>query len=110
MASPADATAAATFRALGDETRLALLTRLGASGPLSVSQLAQGTAMTRQAVSKHLAVLARAGLARDSRHGREHRWEADPAAVAEARRALDVLTARWEERLRKLKEMVEGKN
>lgn len=110
MPLPADTRAAATFRALGDETRLALLTRLGASGPLSVSQLAEGTAMTRQAVSKHLAVLARAGLARDSRHGREHRWEADPEAVAEARRALDMLAARWQARLEKFKELVEAEN
>lgn len=110
MPLPADTRAAATFRALGDETRLALLARLGMSGPLSVSQLAEGAAISRQAVSKHLAVLARAGLARDSHHGREHRWEADAETVAEARRALDALTARWQQRLERFKEMVEAEN
>ncbi len=105
---PSAADTAAVFAALGDETRLALLAKLGAAGPLPVSRLAEGTTITRQAVSKHLAVLARAGLVRDARSGREHLWAADAARIAEARRTLDVLTARWEERLAHLKARVEA--
>jgi len=105
---PSAAETASVFAALGDETRLALLTKLGAAGPLPVSRLAEGSAITRQAVSKHLAVLARAGLVHDQRRGREHLWEADSARIAEARRALEALSARWEERLQSLKETVEA--
>ncbi len=95
------------FAALGDETRLRLVTRLGAGGPLSISELTQGTRMTRQAITKHLHVLAEAGVVHGSRRGRESRWELDRARLAEARRALDVISRQWDHTLARLKEFVE---
>src|SRR5256712_14066413 len=63
------------FAALGDETRLALVARLSSDGPLSITRLTAGSAVTRQAVTKHLDVLAMAGLVSDVRRGRERIWE-----------------------------------
>ena len=60
---PGDPDRATTiFAALGDEKRLALVGRLCAEGPLSISQLTAGSAVTRQAITKHLTVLAGAGI------------------------------------------------
>src|SRR5665213_2837177 len=53
-AGPAPARAAPVFAALGDPTRLGLVARLGAEGPLSIARLSDGATVTRQAVSKHL--------------------------------------------------------
>jgi DNA-binding transcriptional ArsR family regulator len=95
------------FAALGDRTRLALVARLGSEGPLSISRLTEGSAVTRQAVSKHLRVLARAGLARGTRKGRETLWRLDSERLAEARRSLERIGARWDDALARLKKAVE---
>src|SRR5437764_4240343 len=73
--NPVDA--APLFAALGDATRLALLDRLGTSGPQSITRLTAGSAVTRQAITKHLQILAEAGLVHDTRRGREHIWALD---------------------------------
>src|SRR5438270_1737963 len=83
------AEAALVFAALGDATRLALVDRLCQGGPMSIARLTEGTAVTRQAVAKHLRVLADAGLARGTRSGRDHVWEIEPSRLAETRRWLD---------------------
>ena len=73
----------ATFAALADPTRRAILARL-AAGEASVSELAAPFAMSQPAISKHLKVLERAGLisgARDAQR-RPRRLEADPLAAA----------------------------
>lgn len=98
---------APVFAALGDPTRLCLLTALCASGALSIAQLTAGTAITRQAVTKHLQVLAHAGLVRDSWQGRERQWELESARLDEARRALDAIAAQWDRALARLKHFVE---
>ena len=72
------ADAAPVFAALGDETRLRLVARLSSEGPLSIAQLTRGGQVTRQAVTKHLHVLADAGVARSRRRGRERIWELEP--------------------------------
>ena len=95
------------FAALGDETRLALVDRLCAGGPLSITRLTAGTGITRQAVTKHLTVLADAGLAHDSRRGRERIWELDTARLDEARRYLDQIGRQWDEALERLRIFVE---
>jgi len=59
------------FAALGDATRLRLVAVLCAGGAMSIAQLTSGTDITRQAVTKHLHVLADAGLVRDVKVGRE---------------------------------------
>ena len=95
------------FAALGDETRLRLVARLGADGPLSIARLTAGTDVTRQAVTKHLYVLADAGLARGTRQGRERLWALEPAPLEDARRFLDLISQRWDEALGRLKASVE---
>ncbi len=100
------------FAALGDETRLRIVARLSTSGPMSISHLtreASGThrGMTRQAVTKHLHVLAHAGLARSSRLGRESVWQLQPAPLDAARRCLDGISAQWDTALDRLKHFVE---
>jgi DNA-binding transcriptional ArsR family regulator len=101
------AQSAPIFAALGDETRLRLVTRLGSEGPLSISRLTHGTELTRQAVTKHLRVLAGAGVARGVRQGREQLWQLDPVSLDEARRSLDLIAERWDEVLARMKEALE---
>jgi DNA-binding transcriptional ArsR family regulator len=96
------------FAALGDRTRLRLVTRLGSDGPLSIARLTDGTNVTRQAVAKHLRVLADAGLARGLRHGRQQVWQLEAGPLDDARRSLDVLAQRWDEALLRMKAAVEG--
>jgi DNA-binding transcriptional ArsR family regulator len=102
------ARAAPVFAALGDETRLALVTRLCADGPMSIARLTTGAAVTRQAVTKHLRVLAGAGLVRDARVGRERIWELEARRLDEARDALDDISKQWDEALERLRRFVEG--
>jgi len=95
------------FAALGDETRLGIVQRLSGAGPLSISRLTEGTAVTRQAVTKHLHVLEKAGLVRSARAGRESVWELAPAPLSTARTYLDQLSARWDDALARLRAFVE---
>lgn len=96
------------FAALGDDLRLALLARLAEGRPLSITHLAKGSGVTRQAVTKHLHVLAGSGLASAARVGRERRWELEPRRLAEARRYLDQVSRRWDEALERLRRFVES--
>lgn len=99
--------AAPLFAALGDETRLALVARLCSGKGFSIAHLTSGSAVTRQAVTKHLQVLAAAGLVRDVRRGRERIWELAPERLGEARGWLDEISRRWDEALLRLKRHVE---
>jgi DNA-binding transcriptional ArsR family regulator len=91
------------FAALGDETRLRIIAVLCAGGTLSITQLTTGTEITRQAVTKHLHILAKAGIVHHVKVGRERLWEFEPAPLTEARRSLDVIGQQWDYALRKLK-------
>lgn len=95
------------FAALGDQTRLRLLNRLGREGPLSISRLTDGAGVTRQAVTKHLRVLDDAGLAHGSRRGREQFWRLEAEPLAEARRSLELISQRWDEALGRMKAALE---
>ncbi len=95
------------FAALGDDTRLHIVSRLSARGPLSIARLTAGTGVTRQAVTKHLDVLATAGLVRDRRVGRERVWELDPGRLDLARRSLERISQQWDDALTRLKAFVE---
>jgi len=99
---------APVFAALGDETRLRLVSRLCARQPLSITQLASGAGVTRQAITKHLHVLAGAGLIRGSREGRERHWQIEPRQLLEARRCLDLISRQWDEALDRLKASLES--
>jgi DNA-binding transcriptional ArsR family regulator len=94
------------FAALGDETRLRLVARLTA-GPQSIANLTEGEAVTRQAITKHLQVLAGAGITRDLRRGRERVWELERRPLDEARRCLDIVSREWDQALGRLKAFVE---
>ena len=98
---------ARVFAALGDPTRLKLVTALCAGGAFSIAQLTATTEISRQGVTKHLEVLASAGVVRDVRSGRERLWQLDPAQLEAARRALDVIGQQWEQALGRLKAFVE---
>lgn len=106
-ASAALARSAPIFAALGDATRLHVVSRLSGRGPMSITQLSEGVEVTRQAVTKHLTVLADAGLVRDFRRGRERVWELRPHQLEEAQRALEMISKRWDEALDRLRAMVE---
>lgn len=95
------------FAALGDATRLRLVDRLSAGGPLSIARLTDGSHLTRQAITKHLVVLADAGLVRGSRRGREKLWHLKAERLAETRRYLDSISQQWDEALGRLKALVE---
>jgi DNA-binding transcriptional ArsR family regulator len=106
--SPAGSSAsAAVFAALGDPTRLGLVARLCAGGPLSIARLTEGTDVTRQAVTKHLHVLEDAGLVRGLRHGRESVWELETRKLEAARHYLEQISQRWDAALFRLKRTVE---
>jgi DNA-binding transcriptional ArsR family regulator len=107
-AEPVWSESAPLFAALGDETRLRLLGRLCANGPMSISRLTEGQDVTRQAVTKHLHVLEEAGLVRGMRRGRESLWEPEPRRLEEARRYLDLISKQWDQALGRLKTLVES--
>jgi DNA-binding transcriptional ArsR family regulator len=86
---------ASIFAALGDEVRLRLVATLCVGGAMSITQLTAGTDITRQAVTKHLNVLAAAGLVRDVKIGRERVWEFEPSPLEEARQALEMIGQQW---------------
>jgi DNA-binding transcriptional ArsR family regulator len=95
------------FAALGDETRLRVVARLCEEGPLSIAKLTEGADVSRQAVTKHLQVLASAGLVRGARDGRENVWELRPKRLTEAQRMLSVISREWDDTLERLRAFVE---
>ncbi len=99
--------AAPVFAAPGDETRLGLVARLCAGGPMPIARLTAGAGVTRQAVTKHLHVLASVGLVRGTRVGRDHVWEVEPTRLDEVRRWLDHIEGQWDEALSRLKASLE---
>jgi DNA-binding transcriptional ArsR family regulator len=95
------------FAALGDETRLRLVTRLCDDGPLSITRLTLGSRVTRQAITKHLRVMEGSGLVHSKRHGRESVWELDQRRLEDARRYLDMISQQWDGALLRLRALVE---
>ena len=101
------ADAVPVFAALGDATRLRLVGRLSADGPLSITRLSEGTGVTRQAITRHLYALGDAGLVRNARRGGERVWELDLKRLEKAKRYLDQVSAQWDEAADRLKAFVE---
>lgn len=95
------------FAVLGDETRLALLSRLSRQGPQSISTLADAAPVSRQAVTKHLYALERAGLVESRRAGRRRVFELRPGRLEDVHRYLDEISLQWDAALGRLKTMVE---
>lgn len=98
---------ATVFAALGDETRLSLVGKLSGGPPQSISRLAEDSALTRQAITKHLRVLEGAGVVRSVRAGRESLFALQPEPLREARSYLDQVAGQWEDALGRLKSFVE---
>jgi DNA-binding transcriptional ArsR family regulator len=96
----------AVFVALADPTRRQLLERL-AMGPTTATGISAKFPVTRQAVVKHLGALEHAGMVAKERHGREVHYRLESAPLGEATAWLTNLSARWEQRLLRLKQYVE---
>lgn len=95
------------FAALGDETRLRVVSRLCEEGPLSIAKLTEGGDVTRQAVTKHLRVLEDVGLVHSARSGRENVWELRPQRLSEAQQYLEIISSQWDETIDRLRAFVE---
>jgi DNA-binding transcriptional ArsR family regulator len=91
----------ATFAALADPTRRAILARL-ASGEASVTELAAPFAMSQPAISKHLKVLERAGLISRGKDAQRRPRRLEPKPLAEATDWLERYRQAWEERFQRL--------
>jgi DNA-binding transcriptional ArsR family regulator len=95
------------FAALGDRTRLRLVARLSHDGPMSITRLTAGSKVTRQAITKHLRVMKRAGLVTNKWQGRESVWRLDQRRLEDARHHLDLISTEWDRALGRLREFVE---
>jgi DNA-binding transcriptional ArsR family regulator len=95
------------FAALGDATRLRLVSRLCDDGPMSITRLTAGSHLTRQAITKHLHLMEEAGLLRSRRHGRESVWHLDQQPLADARHYLELISKQWDAALGRLRKFVE---
>ncbi len=95
--------AGAVFGALSDPTRRALLAAIANSPSATATELAAELPISRQAVLKHLAALADAGLLDRERSGREVRYRVTPAPLSEAVSWIADVGGQWDDRLAALK-------
>jgi DNA-binding transcriptional ArsR family regulator len=98
------------WAAVGEPSRRQLLDSLLAHGEASATTLAAESPLTRQAVSKHLAVLDRAGLVESRREGREVRYSVRPDRLDQATRSMAEVAATWDRRLRTIKRLAEARH
>ena len=98
---------APVFAALGDATRLLLVAKLCRGQPYSISQLTQGSRLTRQAITKHLRVLQSAGIVHSVRAGRRSLFKFDPQPIDQLKEYLDRVSQQWDQALSRLKAFVE---
>jgi DNA-binding transcriptional ArsR family regulator len=98
---------AAVFAALGDRTRLYLVSKLTTGKQRSISDLTAGSKLTRQAITKHLRVLQGAGLVHNVRSGRKSLFELNPKPIQGIKEYLDVVSKQWDDALSRLKSFVE---
>ena len=99
---------ASVFAALGDETRLSLIAKLSNGSPQSISRLAEGSTLTRQAITKHLRVLEDARVVLGVRVGRESLFEFRPEPLRDLQSYLERVSDQWEDALARLKSFVEN--
>jgi DNA-binding transcriptional ArsR family regulator len=100
-------TCAPVFGALGDETRLSLVAKLCERSPQSIARLTEGSALTRQAISKHLRVLQNAGIVEGVRAGRESQYKFKPKPIDGVKSYVDQVSMQWDAALVRLKTLVE---
>jgi DNA-binding transcriptional ArsR family regulator len=96
----------AVFAALADPTRRRMIESLAAGSTVTASGLAAQLPITRQAVAKHLAALARARLVRSSRVGRENRYSLEAAPLENAARWIARVGGEWDGRLGELQRLL----
>ena len=99
---------ASVFAALGDETRLSLIAKLSNGSPQSISRLAEGSTLTRQAITKHLRVLEDARVVHSVRVGRESLFEFRPEPLRDLQSYLERVSDQWDDALARLKSFVEN--
>jgi DNA-binding transcriptional ArsR family regulator len=95
------------FAALGDRRRLDLVARLQAGTRHSIVELSVNTDITRQAITKHLSALERAGVVRRVRNGRETQYFLQREPLEQAQTYLAQIAAQWDEALARLADFVE---
>jgi DNA-binding transcriptional ArsR family regulator len=96
------------FAALADPHRRFVLETLAARGSATATELAAELPVTRQAVAKHLAALAEAGLVESTRLGRESRYRLTPGPLDEAVVWLERVGSQWDGRLAALRRHLSG--
>lgn len=96
------------WTAVGDPNRRRLLDLLLESGESTPTNLAKQLSLTRQAVSKHLAVLERAGLVNSTPQGRQMTYRIRATELDQATRGIAEVAARWDRRLRRIKAIAEA--
>ncbi|MGN9778293.1 ArsR/SmtB family transcription factor [Micromonospora sp. H33] len=96
------------WSAIGDPIRRTMIDLLLAEGPGTATALSERLPVTRQAVSKHLAVLDRVGLVHATPAGRERHYHVDEAQLARAVAQLSAVGATWDARLRRIKRIAEA--
>lgn len=104
MTPATDTRVGALFIALADDTRRSLLAAISSRGGATATELAAGTTITRQAVAKHLTVLAAAGLVAPVRVGRETRYQVVPGSLQPAQEWITTTDAAWSRRLGRLQQ------
>ncbi len=96
------------FAALADPMRRNLLVNLAENSPRTATQLAREYPITRQGILKHLDILEGAGLVTVYQKGREKRYTLTPEPLSELDQWIKDLSAKWDERLLRLKAFVEN--
>jgi len=96
------------WSAIGDPTRRQMLDLLLSNGTGTATSLSDQLPVTRQAVSKHLGVLDRAGLVEGTPEGRERRYRVDEEQLARAVAQLNAVGTTWDARLRRIKRIAEA--
>lgn len=96
------------WTAVGDPNRRRLLDLLLDTGESTPTKLASQLDLTRQGVSKHLAVLERAGLVNSTPQGRQMSYRIQPDEFDKATRSMAEVAAQWDRRLRRIKAIAEA--
>ncbi len=98
---------ASIFTALSDETRLSLVIQLSKGQAQSISQLTEGSKLTRQAITKHLKVLKKVGIVQSTHAGRENLFELDIGPFNDIQKYLEFVSQQWDQALFRLKAFIE---
>lgn len=95
------------FSAVADPIRRGLLVNLAEHSPKTATQLAEDYPITRQGILKHLSILEDAGLVAVHQAGREKRYTLTPEPLEELEEWIEDISAKWDERLLRLKTWLE---